>query len=67
MSPLKKRMLCRECGSDAVLRDAYASWSEDDQTWALNSVLDHSACDACGATGCIEEEEEEEESSDEQA
>lgn len=47
--PAKKyRVVCRECGSDDVLADAYASWDVESQRWEAEDVFDKgSHCNAC--------------------
>ena len=37
------------------MRDAWAVWNAATQEWELGPIYDHSACDDCGAEGCIEE------------
>lgn len=44
----KLRMVCPECGSTGVVRDAYAEWDEEEQDWVLLAVYDHAACNECG-------------------
>ncbi len=43
----KKFPDCSKCGSDAVVRDAWASWNADTQTWQLKQVFDHTFCPVC--------------------
>ena len=38
---------CGNCGSDQVVRDAWAEWSVDNQQWELGEVFDHTFCLAC--------------------
>ena len=40
----KVRMVCERCGSEEVLRDAWAEWDVDGQEWVLQNVFDHSVC-----------------------
>ena len=50
-------IICRRCGSDDVLRDAYAVWSVEDQEWVLHDTYDHAYCNNCeGDTSLIEKE-----------
>jgi hypothetical protein len=42
-----RTMTCRTCGSDQVVRDAWACWSVEDQHWELGEVFDHAFCVAC--------------------
>jgi hypothetical protein len=46
MPGAKVKMVCRKCGSDRVLRDAYAAWSVEDQRWELTNVFDHAVCES---------------------
>ncbi len=39
--------VCSICGSDRVVRDAWASWNPDSQDWVLEAVFDHCFCLAC--------------------
>lgn len=48
-------MRCSRCKSPNVMRDAWAVWNAATQEWELGPIYDHSACDDCGAEGCIEE------------
>ena len=40
-------MRCTTCGGDNVLRDAWACWSNEQQTWELAQVFDHTFCEDC--------------------
>ncbi len=40
---------CKQCGSEEVIRDASAVWSDSDQTWELAGVNDQGYCDNCGS------------------
>ncbi len=40
--------ICSECSQAHVVRDAWACWSLLKRNWALKSVFDSFACDACG-------------------
>lgn len=40
-------IICSECGSDDVVRDAWAAWDADRQEWVLASVFDDGFCEAC--------------------
>lgn len=39
------QIVCRTCGTDQVLRDAYASWNVDNQEWELQNVFDAAVCE----------------------
>ena len=54
----KFKIVCRHCGSENVLADAYAAWNVDKQEWELvNAFEDGSVCDDCGQVDCIEYKE----------
>jgi formylmethanofuran dehydrogenase subunit E len=36
------------CDADAVQRDAFATWSVQDQAWELGSTYDQMSCAECG-------------------
>lgn len=58
MAPRKVKMVCERCGSEEVLRDAWAEWDVDEQEWVLQNVFDHAVCESeeCNGTEtCIEE------------
>ena len=48
MSEPKIKMCCIHCGSENVMRDAYAYWSEDAQAWELRATYDQVMCEDCG-------------------
>lgn len=39
--------ICSACGSERVVRDAWASWDTKTQDWQLDAVFDYSFCLAC--------------------
>jgi hypothetical protein len=40
--------VCKECGSEAVVADAYAVWSVETQQWEVGDVYDKGAfCHDC--------------------
>lgn len=44
----KYRMICKDCGSDDVVADAYASWNVDTQSWEVSGVYDKdNYCNNC--------------------
>lgn len=45
------KMTCAKCGSENVMRDAYAVWNFDTQDWELGAVFDQGYCDDCARTG----------------
>ena len=40
-------MACRTCGSDRVVRDAWACWSVERQEWELGEIFDQAFCLNC--------------------
>jgi hypothetical protein len=56
-TPVIKRfkMVCSECGSERVLKDAYAIWSVEEQEWILHSTYDHADCEECGGECKVKE------------
>jgi len=44
------KMVCSNCGSDDVTRDAVVRWSIQSQQWEVSNVFDNSDCEACGET-----------------
>lgn len=51
----KVKMVCRTCGSENVLRDAFAEWDVSKQDWVLQNVFDDAVCDDCGGETRINE------------
>jgi hypothetical protein len=50
------KMVCATCGSDDVLRDAWAEWDVEQQQWVLQNVFDHAVCEgACEGETRIKE------------
>ena len=49
------RMICKNCGSTQVMRDAWAEWSEGEQDWVLGAVFDYAHCHKCDGKAHIEE------------
>jgi hypothetical protein len=43
----KKVYVCRECGGDNVVIDAFAEWDVQAQVWDLRSTFDHAECTDC--------------------
>lgn len=44
---MKIKMLCENCGSDQVYRDAWAEWFEEEQKWVLGVTFDDAHCNEC--------------------
>lgn len=48
-------MVCETCGSDDVVRDAWAEWDVGSQEWVLRTVFDQAVCETCdGETHIVE-------------
>lgn len=49
MAEKPKRFLyiCSTCGTSDVLRDAWASWNPEAQTWELEQTFDNAYCNQC--------------------
>jgi hypothetical protein len=41
------RIVCSECGSENVRRDATAAWSFEAQVWQVAGILDCGTCEDC--------------------
>jgi hypothetical protein len=48
-------MICKECGSDNVVRDAWASWDLSSQQWVLEDLFDYGYCNFCEGESRIQE------------
>lgn len=49
-------MVCRHCGSEDVLADAYAEWDVEEQKWVISNIFDKGAyCNSCDGESRIEE------------
>ena len=53
----KLQMVCEECGSTHVTRDAWAEWDEDEQDWVLGAVFDYAFCHDCQGDAHIDEQQ----------
>lgn len=53
----KIRKVCSYCGSTEVLKDAFAEWSVEEQTWVLHACYDESYCNTCEGSCSLEDEE----------
>ena len=51
----KVRMVCEDCGSEQVTRDAWAEWNVETQDWHLGAVFDYAYCHRCQREARIEE------------
>ena len=41
------KRVCIKCGSDRVVKDAWAEWDEDSQQWVLGAFFDDDYCLEC--------------------
>jgi hypothetical protein len=48
-------IICRECGSRDVTRDATAEWCTTTQQWVIQNVFDNADCNDCGGETKLEE------------
>ncbi len=48
-------MVCEECRSALVTRDAWAEWDVDQQEWVLGAIFDYAYCHKCEADANIDE------------
>jgi Fe-S cluster biosynthesis and repair protein YggX len=52
-----KTFICKNCGSDNVVRDAWAAWSPHENAWVIESVFDHAHCNDCDRETLLKEVE----------
>ena len=48
-------IVCGACGSADVMRDAWAEWSEENQSWELGAVFDAGFCGDCDGEATLKE------------
>ena len=48
MATAKIRIVCPECGSDNIVKDASARWNVETGAWELSTTYDATTCDDCG-------------------
>lgn len=48
-------IVCSECGSTDVGRDAWAAWDRERQKWVIHNVFDDGHCFRCDVTVRLEE------------
>lgn len=48
-------IVCGDCGSDHVSRDAWADWDTATQQWVLGAVFDYGHCHKCEGESRLEE------------
>jgi hypothetical protein len=51
----KIMIVCSDCGSHDVRRDAFACWDYDAQQWVLGPVFDQGYCEDCGGEASLDE------------
>lgn len=51
---MKKYPTCKTCGSQAVMKDAWAEWDYDGQQWVLKAEFDATHCEDCEGWTTIE-------------
>ncbi len=44
---MKVTIVCHDCRSEEVTRDAWAEWDTNTQQWALGAVYDFAFCHNC--------------------
>jgi hypothetical protein len=49
----RPRPRCSACGSDDIVRDAWAAWDNSSQDWVLSAVFDAAWCNGCEAAALI--------------
>ena len=47
------RMICRNCGSEDVLADAWTVWSTAEQRWEIGEVFEFGHCNRCNGEARI--------------
>jgi hypothetical protein len=52
----KVKMVCSNCGSDEVVKDAWAEWDTEKQEWILQNVFDDTFCNSCEESHSLNEE-----------
>lgn len=51
------KIVCETCGSEDVVRDAWAAWNVEKQEWGLENVFDDMFCEDCETSTKAEEVE----------
>lgn len=52
---MKIWIVCAHCGTDEVMRDAWAVWDVEAQEWVLGQVFDAAFCEKCEGDASLEE------------
>jgi hypothetical protein len=55
MSDIPIQIICGNCGSANVRRDAYADYDTEAQEWVLGAVFDEGHCEICEGESRLEE------------
>lgn len=48
-------IVCSDCGSRNVMRDAWARWNTSAQCWELGDVFDQGYCEDCDGEATLKE------------
>ena len=56
-TPRRIKFVCSQCGSDQIVKDAWAEWDTENQCWELGSIFDHTECQGCSYDGAPIEQE----------
>lgn len=40
----KEKIICAQCGSEEIAKDAFATWNFQNQEWELHSTYDTTKC-----------------------
>ena len=51
----KIKIVCAHCGSENVMRDAWAEWDIAKQEWVLQNVFDQGFCADCDSEESLDE------------
>ena len=57
MEQKRINIVCGDCGSDSVSRDAWANWDTRSQDWVLGAVFDDGHCHRCESKSRLKEVE----------
>jgi len=52
---MRINIICSECGSEDVYRDAWAGWDVEGQRWELAAVFDQGFCHSCECERSLDE------------
>lgn len=53
---MKVKKVCKQCGSENVVKDAWASWDIKKQEYVLEDIFDNEFCKDCDRETIIIEE-----------